>query len=543
LGGAAGASIVGASYSTRALLAVASTDRHDRMRMSVPAQTSPSKIDGATVDARSAPAGEVRFVTREEAVRLRGALEAARLLFVQVDDLGAGTRGRLAEAIDEAVERALRDRGAAPPGIAATSDAGDALADQLYRTRQIGRVGLAIDVGALSALVDARGSLEPEDGGSIRFFAEATRDRPVVLLLDAANAIVRTYGAPMPLAEALGLDKPALAPTPSPTPTTPSRSMPSTQSAHAMVMTPTPAPVAIASIPYGSDATPEAIAKSVEILDEITRATPLSGLERAFVDGYAPLRTAMLEDRLGAAGVGRAEARAACEKFSSTFARSYGEAVRTFGVTGRHPRMGFELFDLAQRCARVHGARATHVLLVDALRYDLGKRLRHRLGRALARKAVCVEEHALWAVLPTTTVVQLDAMTRGEDALRAPATSEKETSIVRGRSLDVLRRTRIGHRDVLKLDLLEGRLRDQGLPERDRLDALSAELAPILGRAIETAPMRTLVVVAGDHGFTFDAEETRGRDDKSPTPPAMQGGASPDEVFVPFTAWLVGGVH
>jgi hypothetical protein len=516
-------------------LAVSTVDRHDRTRMSVPAQTS--------VDARSAPTGEVRFVTREEAVRLRGALEAARLLFVQVDDLGAGTRGRLAEAIDDAIERALRDRGGAPPGIAATSDAGDALADQLYRTRQIGRVGIAIDVGALSALVDARGALEPEDGGSIRFLAEATRDRPVVVLLDAANANVRTYGAPTPLAEALGVEKPTM-PTPSPSPIATPTPMRTPMRARTTPMpTPTPLPAAVASTPHASDTTPEAIAKSVEILDEITRATPLSGLERAFVDGYAPLRTAMHEDRLGAAGVGKAEARAACEKFSATFARSYTEAVRTFGVTGRHPRMGFELFDLAQRCARVHGARATHVLLVDALRYDLGKRLRHRLGRALARKAVCVEEHVLWAVLPTTTAVQLDAMTRGEDALRAPANLEKETSIVRGRSLDVLRRTRIGHRDVLKLDLLEGRLREQGPPERDRLDALSAELAPIIGRAIETAPMRTLVVVAGDHGFTFDDEDVRERDDKSPTPPAMQGGASPDEVFVPFTAWLVGGVH
>lgn len=508
--------------------------------MSVPLQTA--------TDAPGAPAGEVRFVTREEAVRVRGALEAARLLFVEVKEVGPGTRGRLAEAIDEAVERALRDRGAAPPGITATSDAGDALADQLYRARQIGRLGLAVDVDALGALVDPRGALEPEDGASLRFLAEATRDRPLVLLLDTANANVKTYGVALPLSEALGIDAPK---TPTIPKSRPSPTFSSTPVAAPPQSPPTPTPMptlaAAAAMPT-IEVTPEAIVNASEILGEITRATPLSGLERAFVEGYAPLRAALLEDELGVAGVGRSEARALCASFTSTFARAYSEALRTFGVTGRHPRMGFELFDLAQRCSRIHGARATQIVLVDALRYDLGRRLRHRLARALARKAVCVEEHVMWAVLPTTTAVQLDAMARGEDALRSPAKPEKETSIARGRSLDVLRRTRIGHRDVLKLDLLEGRLREQGPNERDRLDALAAELAPIVGRVIESSPMRTLVVVAGDHGFTFDHESTNAacddRDgDEGVTEPARQGGASPDEVFVPFTAWLVGGVH
>ena len=276
----------------------------------------------------------------------------------------------------------------------------------------------------------------------------------------------------------------------------------------------------------------------------MTRATPITGLETAFVEGYALLRAAILEDRLSLAGIGRAEARTLCAQFATTFARAYGEALPTFGVTGRHPRMIFELFELAQRCARVHGARSTHVVIVDALRYDLGKRLRHRLGKALARKAVCVEEHVLWSVLPTTTAVQLDALVRGEDALKARVQPEKETSIVRGRSLDVLRRMRLGHRDVVKLDLLEGRLRDAGGPERERLDTLAGELVPIVCRYIESLPMRTLVVVAGDHGFAFEDET---RDDKpnpaATTPAGKQGGASPEEVFVPFAAWLVGGVH
>jgi hypothetical protein len=515
--------------------------------MSVPVQSATPRIEGG--NATHDPAGEVRFVTREEAVRLRGALEAARLLVVSISEVGPGSRARLAEVIDDAIESALRDRGGAPPGISASSEPGCSLSDQLYRIRQIGRVGLAIDLGPMTALCDARGALEPEDGAALRFLAEATRDRPLVLLLDPSNAQVRLYGAPQLLFDALGL----VAPTPPPS--KPERRVPEAFTRGAMTPTPTPVrpvvegpaatPIPQENGPFESpELTPESLRAAVELLEDVTRATPITGLESAFVDGYAPLRAAILEDRLSLAGIGRAEARSLCAQFATTFARSYGEALPTFGVTGRHPRMIFELFELAQRCARVHGARSTHVVIVDALRYDLGKRLRHRMGKVLARKAVCVEEHVLWSVLPTTTAVQLDALVRGEDALKSRVQPEKETSIIRGRSLDVLRRMRLGHRDVVKLDLLEGRLRDAGGPERERLDSLASELVPIVTRYLESLPTRTLVVVAGDHGFAFEDET---RDDKpapaTSTPAGKQGGASPEEVFVPFAAWLVGGVH
>ncbi|MEO7094472.1 MAG: hypothetical protein ABI175_14550, partial [Polyangiales bacterium] len=416
--------------------------------MSVPVQSATHRFEP-----RTDPAGEVRFVTREEAVRLRGALEAARLLVVSLAEVGPGSRARLAEAIDDAIESSLRDRGGAPPGISASSEPGCSLSDQLYRIRQIGRVGLAIDLGPLTALCDGRGALEPEDGAALRFLAEATRDRPLVLLLDPSNAQVRLYGAPQPLFDALGLAAPAppskperrapdayaraATPTPSPVRTMPPAITPSP--------TPSPSPVVLQNEPFESpELTPESLRAAVELLEEVTRATPITGLETAFVEGYAPLRAAILEDRLSLAGIGRAEARTLCAQFATTFSRSYNEALPTFGVTGRHPRMIFELFELAQRCARVHGARSTHVVIVDALRYDLGKRLRHRLGKALARKAVCVEEHVLWSILPTTTAVQLDALVRGEDALKSRVQPEKETSIIRGRSLDVLRRMRLG---------------------------------------------------------------------------------------------------
>lgn len=494
-----------------------------------------------SVEPRSeaSPHGEVRLLPREERVLLRGALEAARLLVVTLDDLGPGARGRLSDRIDDAIEAALRDRGGAPPGVTTICDADAALSDQLYRLRQIGKVGLALDVGSLLGLADARGALEPDDGATLRFFAETTHERPLVVLLDEQNQALRLYGAPRPLAEALPVrGAPRVAPPPAPSPA--------------------PAPVAVAVAPTAKARPPAprvyvsvarndqetvALQRAVAVLEEVSRATPLVGLERAFVEGYAPLRAAMMEDRLGVLPVPRDKVRALAAQYAQLFSRAYAEALPTFAVTGRHPRMVFELFDLAHRSARVHGARAVQVVLVDALRWDLGARLRARLGQALARHAVCVDEQPLWSVLPTTTAVQLDALVRGEDALRAPSRPERETSIVRGRSLDVLRRTRLGHRDLLKLDLLEGRLRDPGASESTRLDGLADELTPLLERFVQGTPNRTLVVVAGDHGFSFGEGPSDLPDPRRETGPARQGGASPDEVFVPFQAWLVGGVH
>jgi hypothetical protein len=489
-----------------------------------------------------APSGELRFASREQLARLRGALEAARLMHVDVRDVGPGARGRLGEVVDDAIERTLTQRGAAPPGVGACCDRGDALADQLYRARLIGREGIALEIGALTGIVDARGALEPEDGEWLRFVRDATRDRPLVVLLDPANAAVRVYGAPRPLGEAIVEERTiakvepvtpvAATSTPSPaptrTPTTPTTTPPTTRAGEPI------------SEPPRSEERPRTTAEQLQqarsVLEAVTRATPLSGFEKAFVDGYAPVRAALLRGEVPQSQ--RAELRQRLAAFSTTFARVYAEALPTFASTGRHPRLVFELFDLAQKCARVHGARSTQVVIVDALRWDVGRELRARLGKLLSRKAVCVEEHALWSLLPTTTSVQLDALVRGADALKAKIVPERETAIVRGRSLDVLRRTRLGHRDALKLDLIEGKIREAGATEGERVEDLASLLSPILARAVSSAQQRSLVVIAGDHGFTFGD-----LDPEKPTSAARQGGATPEEVFVPFLAWLVSGVH
>src|SRR5262245_50754897 len=123
------------------------------------------------------PSGEVRFLPRAEITRLRGALEAARLLFVDVPEIGPGARGRLAEVVDDAIEQALRQRGGALPGICASADADASLSDQLYRARKLGRVGFALALGPLASLTDAHGAVVPEDGAAVRVLCAASRER------------------------------------------------------------------------------------------------------------------------------------------------------------------------------------------------------------------------------------------------------------------------------------------------------------------------------------------------------------------------------
>jgi hypothetical protein len=189
--------------------------------------------------------------------------------------------------------------------------------------------------------------------------------------------------------------------------------------------------------------------------------------------------------------------------------------------------------DVAARIARLHGARTTQILLVDAMRFDVGARVRDGVRRALGPRASLTDELVLWSALPTTTLRQLETLQRGADALRSPAEEgERELDPLRGRTAEVIRRVRVGSRDLYKLDVVEAKVRDLG----DRAIPALAEIADLAADAVvrhaQTLQPRTLLFVFGDHGFTFDREGT-----------ARQGGASPEEVLVPAFALLIGDVH
>jgi hypothetical protein len=256
-------------------------------------------------------------------------------------------------------------------------------------------------------------------------------------------------------------------------------------------------------------------------------------IERLFTMRYAPL--------LGAVARGEADhaVRGVVDAWRTSFEHSWREAFAALRVTGKRPPMVFDAPEIAGRIGRLNGARAVKLLLVDSMRFDVGERVAERLKDKLIGRAVCVERMLLWSALPTTTPTQLALLGRGADGLRdAEPTSEPEPEITRGRAVSTLRRERVGAREVMKLDLVEARLRNTGPGYDDRLDALADEVAPVLMKFIETLPPRTLLFVFGDHGFKLPASP-----DGRSTGPATQGGCSPEEVLMPGQAWLVGGVH
>jgi hypothetical protein len=170
--------------------------------------------------------------------------------------------------------------------------------------------------------------------------------------------------------------------------------------------------------------------------------------------------------------------------------------------------------------------------------YDLAERVGARIGRLLEKRAVLVEKTVLWAALPTTTPVQMQLLGRGAEGLKdIPPGPVSEPELARGRTIGSIRRERLGSREILKLDLVEARLRTPGASYDERLDAIADEVAEILVRTFETFPARTLAYVFGDHGFSLRSRSN------GETSASSQGGASPEEVLVSGQGWLVDAVQ
>ncbi|HEU4410711.1 MAG TPA: hypothetical protein VFS43_36000 [Polyangiaceae bacterium] len=259
----------------------------------------------------------------------------------------------------------------------------------------------------------------------------------------------------------------------------------------------------------------------------------LAQIEQLFVRRYLPLAEAE------AFGIADAQARRSRAQWAAAFSRTYTESFATFRPAGKRPTMVLDAPAIAGRAARLHGARTTQLVLVDALRFDLGLRVHKRLGELLRGHAVCAERAVLWSALPSTTPTQLALLARGPEGLALPPPEADEEPIInRGRGVDVPRRVKVGARDVLKLDLVEARLRDSAAPS-GRLDEVAEEVAQAVAKCALSLPARTLLFVFGDHGFLLDEGEGRGERPDG----AWQGGASPEEVLVPGFAYLTGGVH
>jgi hypothetical protein len=257
---------------------------------------------------------------------------------------------------------------------------------------------------------------------------------------------------------------------------------------------------------------------------------PLAAFERLFVESYVPLANAI------ACGLDEARAVRAHDEFRQTFEHMYTETFAAFGATNRRPRLVMDGYDIAAKQARLHNARSAQLLVIDSLRHDVGSAFRDALTMKTAGNATLTSETILWSALPTTTIRQLECLARGIDALRAPSTEEPQDSL-RGRAAEVVRKLRVGSRELYKLDvvpmMLAG-LGDEPGAERvvESLEEIADQVADAVARHIETIPPRTLLFIVGDHGFTVDR---RGN--------ILHGGASPEEVLVPAYSFVVGELH
>jgi len=454
--------------------------------------------------------GEVRFAAAEARDMACVRLAREGMLVVELEGIAPSMRGRLAEALQEAIEQELTARGAPGPGIVRDDDRDGVLSDQLFRARRTGAAGLAIVLGPLRAASHGCNALGLEDCATLRFLARSTRERPVTLLLDESDTQTGGYGDPVPLA--------------------------------GLILQPPEVPPAPTTAPHDHDPHPpprHTAGASVVTQDESWRAwtlqltaargpQPLAALERLFAESYMPLANAL------SAGLDDPKARAAANEFRSTFAKGYGDAFPTFAATTKRPRMVFDAHDLAARVARLHGARSARLLLVDAMRWDLARLVEERVVSKLGSRAALTDELVLWSALPTTTIRQLETMARGVEALRVPASidADAEVETPRGRTAEYVRRLRVGPREIYKLDLVQARL--PGLQE-DALRALPSmaeSTADVISRHAESLPPRTLLFVFGDHGFVIDRKGA-----------VLQGGASPEEVLVGAFALLIGDVH
>lgn len=497
-------------------------------------------------DASPSLRGEALFVSPTELVRLTGAFESAGLLMVAVEAKEPSFRGRLREVIEAAIESALEQRGAAPPGISASTDLDASLSDQLFRARHVGANGFAIHLGSLSGIANLASTLDAEDSAVLRWWIASTEERPVVLLVDESNRGLAAYGPPVSLASFLDrralseTDHPSPPRTPAPAPARlPSPSpAPSPDAALASVPTSAPSPSLVPAPSLTPAPTPsrpplpdpsEWRAWAAE-LDAAKGPKPLGAIERLFVSRYVPLTDVVFR------GGGDAAARATLDSWATSFAKSYTEAFGALRITGKRPMMVLDVPQLASRIARLHGARSTQLVLVDSMRFDLGLRVHERMRAALGSDAACTERLLLWAALPTSTPTQLDLLARGPEGLASQEPSEREEHFTRGRGLTTLRRVKVGPRDVLKLDVIEARLRDPGPPLPERFDAIADEAADALVAHARLLQPRTLMFVFGDHGFQIDGDEES-------SSPARQGQATPDEVLVPGFAWMIGGIH
>lgn len=517
------------------------------------------------------------------------AARASERVLVRLGSPTHEQRDTLERFVVDGIEAELGRLGAAPPGWRYDEGIEAIAADQLYRARLLGHAGLALRFESLTALADVDGQLGSEDSRTIRRLMFMAEREPVQLYLPQRCAELRIIGDPEPLAAWLPQSsEPGRVPTIEyDEPGSAAWAALGAEHPGASLMPPrieaflgaddTPVPPSVSfdavereasSVAPDSDADPETLPSPLERLQAldgiapgaedttapalpeghpsepasarpnelgrleperiqrcVTWASQLQGMngpkahgsiEKAFITSYLPLCREI------AAGIAPSETAAAARKWAEGFAQGYASAFRQLGSRPRRPMMVKDVVDVGVRWLGQHHARQCQVLLVSAMRFDIGQRLNEELERRLGQGAVCADQCVLWTALPSNA----DAQQLGEPGI------VRRRGEARPASPPLIEPLRVGNRSLFKLDHLPNDLARAGEPEAARLERLARELGEVIVPWMQEQPPETLTVVFGDHGFTWQAQP-------GGTSAAQCGGALPEQVLVPASAWLL----
>lgn len=242
-------------------------------------------------------------------------------------------------------------------------------------------------------------------------------------------------------------------------------------------------------------------------------------VEKAFITAYLPLCREI------ASGGVPAEAQAAADRWAEGFAQSYASAFRQLHTRTRRPLMVRDVVDLGLRWMGQHPARQCQLLLVSAMRFDLGQRLNEEIERRFRGAAMCAEQSILWTALPSNPEAQLLGFS---DTRRNPRPMEPVRTVHEAAPIQPFL---VGNRELSRLSLVLDDLPRAGEVENVRLERLAVRLADSIVPWMQRQPPDTLIVIFGDHGFHWESTPAG-------TSAAQRGGALPAQVLVPASAWL-----
>jgi hypothetical protein len=261
----------------------------------------------------------------------------------------------------------------------------------------------------------------------------------------------------------------------------------------------------------------DAFAEHVESLQTSGGSHGWEGIEALFEAHYLPLQKAVRD------GAAPPLAAAILAEWAKDFAEGYERAFDAIrNNRGKRPRLVLDAPSYAFQLGRKHNADHLKMVLVDAMRADIGPIVRDKLRLQMANTAECVASGLLWSAMPANTAAQMELIARGTDGLRHFSGELTETQLMsRGNDLRRLRPVRVGSHRMYKLDIVQYLTRDAERYTSDNLEQYAAEVATSVGRFLRQQEPGTLVYLFGDHGFGGLTD------------------ASPEQILTPYQAWLL----